>query len=154
MCSGTKELFEKIRRDLPSSSEAVEALARIARRQSRWNDSIRLFEEAEKLNPRDAHLIMDRAWTFSMVRNYAATLQMIERAEAMAPEDGDVLENKANFFHWTGDLKAARSLLERIKDPSKRSDMETTQLILERRYAEAERLIEQKALESGPGTAR
>src|SRR3954469_12355404 len=32
---GARELFEKLRREMPSSSEAVEALARIARRQSR-----------------------------------------------------------------------------------------------------------------------
>jgi TolB-like protein/Tfp pilus assembly protein PilF len=147
--NGAKELFEKIRRELPSNSEAVEALARIARRQTRWKDSIRLFEEAEKLNPRDAHLFMDRAWTFSMVRNYAATLQMIERAEAIVPGDGDVLENKAFFFQWTGDLKAARVLIEQIKDPRKKSNIETTQLVLERRYAEAAHLLEEKLSRAG-----
>jgi TolB-like protein/Tfp pilus assembly protein PilF len=140
--AGARDLFEKIRRQLPSNSEAVEALARIARRQTRWNDAIRLFEEAQKLNPRDAHLFMDRAWTFSMIRNYAGALQMIERAEAIAPGDTDVLENKAYFFQWTGDLKAARPVIERIKDRARRSNVETLQLILERRYAEAARLLE------------
>jgi TolB-like protein/tetratricopeptide (TPR) repeat protein len=146
--AGARELFEKIRRELPSNSEAVEALARIARRQTRWNDAIRLFEEAEKLNPRDAHLFMDRAWTFSMLRNYAGTLQMIERAEAVTPGDADVLENKAYFFQWTGDLKSARQLVERIKDRARRSNIETVQLILERRYAEAARVIEEDLLNS------
>ena len=67
---GARELFERIRREVPSSSEASAALARIARRQNRWKESMRLYEEAGKLNPRDAHLLMDRAWTFSMVREY------------------------------------------------------------------------------------
>ena len=142
--AGARALFEKIRQELPSSSEAVEALARIARRQSRWKESIRLFEEAAKLNPRDAHLFLDRAWTFSMVRNYAATLQMIERAEAILPDEADVLENKAYFFDWMGDLSAARSLIERIKDAAKRVDVEIPHLLLERRYAEAARLLEGK----------
>jgi TolB-like protein/Flp pilus assembly protein TadD len=148
---GARELFEKIRGQLPSSSEAVEALARIARRQSRWKDSLHLFEEAEKLNPRDAHLFMDRAWTFSMVRNYPDTLRMIERAEAIVPEDGDVLENKATYFHWTGDLKAARPVIERIKDRAKRLGVEITQLMLERRFPDAIRLLEEKLspLEAG-----
>ena len=149
---GARELFEKIRRELPSSSQAVEALARIARRQSRWKDSIRLFEEAEKLNPRDAHLFLDHAWTFSMIRNYAATLQMIERAEVVLPDDADVLENKAYFFHWMGDLKAARPLIERIKDPAKKVNIEVMQLTLERRYAEGARLLEEKL--SKPGAVR
>ncbi|MEY2521428.1 MAG: eukaryotic-like serine/threonine-protein kinase [Verrucomicrobiota bacterium] len=142
--NGARELFEKIRREMPNSSEAVEALARIARRQSRWKESIRLFEEAEKLNPRDAHLFMDRAWTFSMLRNYAATLQMFERAEAIVPEDGDVLANKAYFYHWTGDLKAAGAVIERIRDPAKRADVEITHMILERHFAEAVRAIEKR----------
>ncbi|HEV2804218.1 MAG TPA: tetratricopeptide repeat protein [Chthoniobacterales bacterium] len=141
--AGARDLFEKIRDELPSNSEAAEALARIARRQTRWNDAIRLFEEAEKLNPRDAHLFMDRAWTFSMIRNYAGTLQMIERAEAITTHDADVLESKAAYFQWTGDLKTARSLIERIKDRPRRIDVEASQLVLERRYAEAARVLEE-----------
>ena len=78
--AGARELFEKFQREVPSDSEAIEALAKIARRQSRWKDSLRLYEEASKLNPRDANLCMDRAWTFSMLRDYAATEQLIERA--------------------------------------------------------------------------
>ena len=147
---GARQLFEKIRRELPSSSEAIEALARIARRQSRWNDSLRLFEEAETLNPRDAHLFMDRAWTYSMVRNYADTLRMIERAEAILPEDSDVLENKASYFHWTGNLEAARVAIERIKDRAKRSNIEISQLIFERRYPDAARLLEEKLSKLAP----
>jgi len=139
--AGARELFEKIRRELPSNSEALEALARIARRQTRWNDAVRLFEEAEKLNPRDAHLFMDRAWTFSMIRNYPRVLQMIERAEAIVPDDADVLANKAYFFHWTGNLEAARHVIARIKDRGRRSNVEVSQFILERRYAEAARVI-------------
>src|ERR1044072_2313589 len=83
--TGARELFEKIRRELPSNSEAAEALAKIARRQSRWKDAIRLFEEAAKLNPRDARLSLERAWTFSMVRDYPRTLEMLERPAAIAP---------------------------------------------------------------------
>jgi TolB-like protein/Flp pilus assembly protein TadD len=151
--AGARELFEKIRRELPSNVEAIEALARIARRQTRWNDAIRLFEEAEKLNPRDAHLFMDRAWTFSMLRNYAGTLQMIERAEAITPRDPDVLENKAYFFQWTGDLNAARRLVEQITDRARRLDIEAVQLILERRYAEAVRLLEEDVVNNAANPA-
>jgi tetratricopeptide (TPR) repeat protein len=89
---------------------------------------------------------MDRAWTFSMVRNYPETLRMIERAEAIVPQDDDVLENKAHYFHWIGDLKAAGLVIDRIKDPAKRSDIEVTHLILERRYPDAVRLLEERVL--------
>ena len=103
--------------------EALEALGRIARRQNRWKESIRLYEEAAKLNPRDAHLFMDRAWTFSMLREHASTLEMIERAEAIAPDDVNVIENKVFFFIGIGNLSAARAALERVPALTKKMDI-------------------------------
>ena len=139
---GARVLFDQIRREVPSSGEALTALARIARRQSRWSDSTRLYEEAAKLNPRDPHLFMDRSWTFSMLRDYGGTLEMIERAEAIFPGEPDVIANKAHFFQWRGDLKAARAALDRITDSARKAETEATQLILERRYPEAARVLE------------
>jgi len=141
--AGARDLFEKIRRELPSNVEAVEALAKIARRQSRWQEAIRLFEEAAQLSPRDAHLFMERAWTFSMLRNSTATLELIDRAAAIAPEDADVLENKAYYFQWIGDLAAARPLIQQI-NKSHQTDLEIWQFVYERRLAEAARVVEEK----------
>jgi len=148
--AGARELFEKIRREVPSSSEAVEALARIARRQGRWRDSIRLYEEAAKLNPRDAHLFMDRSWTFSMVRDAGATLEMIERAEAIVPNDTDVLLNKAWFHQWRGELPAARAILGNLPVSARTADVRIAQLTLERRYPEAVRVLEEKLSGAAP----
>jgi TolB-like protein/Tfp pilus assembly protein PilF len=144
---GARELFEKIRREVPSSSEALEALAKIARRQSRWAESLRLFEQAAKLNPRDARLFMDRAWTFSARREYSATEAMIDQALGIVPDDPDVLLNKAYLYHTTGNLLGARAALDRIPATTKLegvTDMRTAQLMLERRFEEAARLLEEK----------
>ena len=51
---GARVLFEKIHEQAPSNSDALVALARVVRRQNRWRDSLRFFEAAAKLNPRDA----------------------------------------------------------------------------------------------------
>lgn len=142
--TGARELFEKIRREVPSSSEAVAALARIARRQNRWVESMRLYEEAAKLNPRDAHLVMDRSWTFSMIRDYARTREMLERAEAIASGDADVLGNKAWFFQWQGDLPAARAVLDAVPRSLQTADLRVYQLLYERQPAEAARMLEEK----------
>ena len=149
--AGARELFEKIRREVPSSSDAVEALARIARRQSRWRDSIRLFEEAAKLNPRDAHLFLDCSWTCSMLRDSGATLEMIERAEAIVPNDIDVLLNKRWFYQCTGELSAARAIIDKLPVSPKTAGARVAQLTLERRYTEAVRVLEEKL--SGPASA-
>ena len=98
----------------PSNSEALTALARIARRQSRWNESVHLYEQAAQLNPRDAYLCMDRAWTYSMLRQFGAAAEMIARALEISPNDPEVLVSKVKLLQTTGDLPAARAVLERI----------------------------------------
>ena len=144
--NGARDLFEKIQREVPSSSEVTDALARIARRQSRWKDSLRLYEQATKLSPRDANLFMDLAWTFSMLREYRATEERINRALAIVPDDPDVLGNKVWLYRTTGDLPAARAVLDKIPATAKSDDVAQARvnlLMLERRFDEAARLLEQ-----------
>ncbi len=143
---GARLLFEKLHEQVPSSSEALTALARIARRQSRWKESLSLFEKAIRLSPRDPHLWLDRAWTFSMLRDYAGTWEMLERALAVAPEDESVLENQIVALQLTGKMTAARELIDRhvaSAEDKKWAGARIFQLTLERRFAEAERLTEQ-----------
>jgi TolB-like protein/Tfp pilus assembly protein PilF len=142
---GARLLFEKIQREVPSNGEAPFALARIARRQSRWNDSVHLYEQAAQLNPRDAHLFMDRAWTFSMLRQYAATGEMIADALAINPDDPEVLVNKGELLRTTGDLPGARAVLARLPSgfaDGQSENLRYVQLLWERRYDEAARLVE------------
>ncbi len=146
--TGARELFEQIAYEMPSSSEATEALARIARRQSRWKDSLQLYEQAAKLNPRDAHLFMDRPWTYSMLRRHAETLEMIDRALAITPGDSDVVQNKVEALQSVGDLTGARAVLETRqglpgRDPTV-PNIEVSQFLLERHYPDAIRLLESK----------
>ena len=141
---GARRAFEQMHREAPSSSVALEALARIARRQSRWTDAIRLLEEAMKLNPRDPNLFMDLSWSFSMIRDFPATLRMIERAEAIRPNDWDIIENKAFLFLSTGDLAAAQVEMDKIPPAAKKFDVRIVILTLQRRYEEALQMLEQK----------
>jgi TolB-like protein/Tfp pilus assembly protein PilF len=145
--NGARPLFEKLQREVPSSSEATEALARIARRQSRWKESLALYEQATKLNPRDPHLFLDRAWTFSMLREHRPTEEMIDRALAIVPDDPDVLANKAWFYRIRGDLPGAQAILDKIPATAKSNDAAQARVnlrVLERRYGEAAQLIEQQ----------
>lgn len=143
---GARDLFEKLRRELPSSSEVIVALAKIARRQSRWKDSLRLWEEAAKLNPRDASLVMDWAWTLSVLRDFSATEKMIDRGLAIVPDDPELLGNKAYLYQVSGNLAAARAVLDGIRAPDSAEliNLRVVQLTLERRYEEAARLLEKK----------
>ena len=152
--NGARELFEKFEREVPNSSEATEALARIARRQSRWKESLRLYEQATRLNPRDPHLFMDRCWTFSMLRMHRETMDMIDRALAIVPDDTDVLMNKVKALQVVGDVAGARAVLETVRgqegtDPTA-LDTRLAQLYLERRFPEAVQLLEARLVAIGP----
>ena len=154
---GARLLFEKIHQQAPSNSEALTALARIARRQSRWNESVRLYEKAAQLNPRDTYLFADRAWTFSMLRQYAATGEMIARALEISPDDPEVLVSKVKLLQTTGDLPGARLALARIPPGEggyQASGLRVTQLLWEGNYDEAARQIEaqlEKEKRDAPG---
>ncbi len=144
---GARALFEKIRLEAPSNSEALAALARIARRQSRWTESLRLYDQAARLNPRDAYLCMDRAWTFSMLRRYAETADMVARALAISPNDPEVLVSKVKLLQTTGDLPAARAVLASIPSGAASGQAEilrVTQLLWEKNYQEGAQLAERQ----------
>ena len=149
--AGARGLFEQMKQQMPSSGEATVALARIARRQSRWRESLRLFEAAATLNPRDAGLHMDWAWTLSMLRRHRETLDLINRALAIKPGDADILVNKAMALQVTGDLAGARHVLE--NDATQAADGLVTarlrQLLFERNFAEAARLLEESLAAAG-----
>ena len=154
---GARLLFEKIQQQAPNNSEALTALARIARRQSRWNESVRLYEKAAQLNPRDTYLFADRAWTFSMLRQYAATGEMIARALEISPDDPELLISKVKLLQTTGDLPGARLALARIPPGEggyQASGLRVTQLLWEGNYGEAARQIEitlEKEKRDAPG---
>ncbi len=144
---GARVLFEQLKEQLPNSSEVYEALAKIARRQSRWADSLRMWEEAAKLNPRDANLYLDHAWTLSALRDYPATEELLNRALAIAPGNPEILINKAYFYETMGNFTAAREILDNMPataNPDAVSDMRINQLTLERQYAAAVRLLEER----------
>ena len=88
---------------------------------------------------------MDRAWTFSMLRQYAATAEMIANALVISPDDPEVLVSKVKLLQTTGDLPGARAILARIPAESRNEQAEglrITQLLLERRFDEAAQLVE------------
>ena len=148
-------LFEKIHEQVPSNSQALVALARVARRQNRWKDSLRLFEEAAKLNPRDISLLTDRAKTFTMLRQPAAAHEMIDRALAINPDDFELLVVKARLFQWESNLPAAKSVLDKLASKPQTDHVVRVQvdhLVLNRSYEEAETLLLGTLAKSGSRT--
>jgi TolB-like protein/class 3 adenylate cyclase/Tfp pilus assembly protein PilF len=140
-----KTTFERIRKSLPGSSEIPRALGYVTRRQGNWNQSTAYFEQALALDPRNVELLMDAAWTYTMLRQFPAALKLYDRALDIKPNDPDVMAAKASIYQAQGNLQEAARLLSQINAHTLSGDtvsIKFDQLRLERNYGEAVRLLQ------------
>ena len=140
-----KGTFARAGKALPSSSEVPVALGRVTRREGHWDESIAYYEQTLTLDPRDWSLLMDAAWTYTMVRQFPAALKLYDRVLDMTPNDRDVMASKAGIYQAQGNLPEAAKLLSEINSQTSSEDsfrVKITQLRLERNYGEAIRLLQ------------
>jgi serine/threonine protein kinase/Tfp pilus assembly protein PilF len=130
--------FEQARQLLPNSSRIPESLAYVARRRGQWDRSESYFNEAEKLDPRNLHLLTQHAVTFISLRRFPEALQKLEQVLNITPDDVDALALKASIAQAEGDLPRAAALLAPMHPNADNPAAVGTQVyqgILERRPA-------------------
>src|SRR5881398_2839363 len=62
--------FEQARQLLPNSSRILESLAYVERRRGQWDRSESYFNEAERLDPRNLHLLTQHAVSYMELRRF------------------------------------------------------------------------------------
>jgi serine/threonine protein kinase/Tfp pilus assembly protein PilF len=140
-----KTTLERVSKMLPGNSEVAQALGRITRREGHWDQSIAYFDQALTLDPRNMELLMDAAWTYTMLRQFPSALKLYDRVLDIKPNDPDVIASKASIYQAQGNLPEAARLLSETNWQS--SDglflgPKITQLRFERNYGEAIRLLQ------------
>ena len=131
--------FEQARQFLPNSSRIPRSLAYVTRRQGKWDQSESYFNEAERLDPRDANLFTQHAVSLICLRRFSEALHKFDQILAMTPNDPDVLTQKAGIAQAEGDLPRAAALLGSLHfaaDNPQSLETQVYQAILERRPAE------------------
>ena len=138
------DTFEGLRKMLPGSSDILYALGLVTRRQGKWDESIAYFEQCVALDPRNAEVLGNTAWTYAMLRKFPDARKLYERALEITPSDLDLVVAKAGTYQAEGNLKEAAALLTRINEQSPVQPFITkmTQLRLERNHVEAIRLLQ------------
>jgi serine/threonine-protein kinase len=114
-------------------------LARVTRRQDKWDRSEEYFNEAERLDPRDTYLLGEHAYSYSSLRRFPEALRKLEQVLDITPDDVDAVARKANIAQAEGDLPRASALIAPLYlNPGDDQALETQvyQAILERRPAE------------------
>jgi len=140
-----KATFERVSKMLPGNCEALLALAGVARREGRWDQSIAYFEQALALDPGNVDLLISAAWTCAMLRQFPAALKLYDRALDIKPNDLDLMASEASIYQAQGNLQEAARLLSEINWQTPNANTFATkinQLRLEHNHAEAVRLLQ------------
>src|SRR5437870_10108279 len=130
--------FEQARQLLPNSSRILESLAYLERRRGQWDRSESYFNEAERLDPRNLHLLTQHAVTYIEHRRLPEALRKFDQVLNITPDDVDTLAYKAAIAQAEGDLPRAAALLAPLHPNADNLDALGTQVyqeILERRPA-------------------
>jgi serine/threonine protein kinase/Flp pilus assembly protein TadD len=134
----SKTTLERVRNMWPGNSEVYMAFGGFARGEGRWDQSIAYYEQSLTLDPRNVSLLMDAAWTYTMLRRFPEALRLYDRALDILPNSPDVLAAKANIYQAQGKLQEAAKLLSGVND----HECKICQLRLERNYSEAIRILQ------------
>ncbi len=128
--------FEQARQLLPNSSKIPESLAYVARRRGQWDRSESYFNEAERLDPRNAFLLTQHAASYFNLRRFPEALRKLDQVLDITPDDVDTLAEKAAVAQAEGDLPRASALLAPLHpnaDDTQALETQVYQAILERR---------------------
>jgi TolB-like protein/Flp pilus assembly protein TadD len=139
-----KGTFGRVRDLLPGSSDVPGALALIARRQGRWDESVAYWEQTLVLDPRNTEWLALAAQTYANLRQFPAALKTYDRLLDIVPNDPDTVASKAKIYQAEGNLEQAGKLLAGVnaQTPSFIAFLtKMDQLFLERQFDEAIRLI-------------
>ncbi|MFI4980656.1 MAG: tetratricopeptide repeat protein [Nevskiales bacterium] len=137
--------FELARHKAPGNADIISALAFLARRQGRWQESIELFDQALTLDPRNIEYLCQAGRTAAGLRDFPLAMRYFERCQDVAPQLASTLSNKAWLHQAQGQLDAAEPLLAGIDpDPGDVPTILTvaSQKLFRRRYPEGIALLQ------------
>jgi serine/threonine protein kinase/Tfp pilus assembly protein PilF len=131
--------FEQARQLLPNSGLISEQLAYVTRRRGQWERSEAYFNEAERLDPRNVHLLTQHALSYSALRRFPEALRKLDDVLNITPDDVETIVFKAAIAQAQGDLPRASALLAPLHPAAVGEpglDTQAYQAILERRPAQ------------------
>jgi TolB-like protein/Tfp pilus assembly protein PilF/tRNA A-37 threonylcarbamoyl transferase component Bud32 len=130
--------FEQARQFLPNDSRIPESLAYVTRRRGQWERSETYFNEAERLDPRNANLLTQHAVSLMRLRRFPEALRKLDQVLNITPDDVRTVAFKAGIAQAEGDLPRAAALVAPLHpnaDDAGTLETQVYQAILERRPA-------------------
>jgi TolB-like protein/Flp pilus assembly protein TadD len=130
---------------LPNDSEIGYLSAAIRRRQGKWEENIELLKKSQSVDPGNANVASEIAYTYAFIHDWPKAAQMYDRVVALAPSPNFKINRAYIDFYATGKTDTLKATLTEIPagvDPSGLVTRARWDLaMLERDYAAAERVM-------------
>jgi TolB-like protein/Tfp pilus assembly protein PilF len=137
------EQFRTAAAALPNDSEIGYISAAIRRRQGNWKENLELLKKSETVDPGNANVASEIAFTYAFVHDWRQAAQMYDRVVVLAPDSANFKVARAYIdLYQNGKTDALKSALAKIPagvDPSGLVTRARWDLaMLERDYAAAD----------------
>jgi serine/threonine protein kinase/tetratricopeptide (TPR) repeat protein len=110
-----REELALAQRALPNNVQVFVLLGHIDRMQSRWNESVRNFEEALEFDPRNLLSLRQLALGYQFMHRFAESVATLDRAVALTPQDANLRVLQAWVgLQWRADPKPLHDLLQAL----------------------------------------
>jgi len=131
--------FERARQLLPNDSRVLEQLARVAWHRSQEDRSESYYDQAERLDPRNVALLLQRALGYTFHRRFPEAQAKLNQLLDVTPDDLYAPALEAGIAMMQGDLPRAAALLAPLHpnaDQTQVLEMQIYEAILARRPAQ------------------
>jgi TolB-like protein/Tfp pilus assembly protein PilF len=100
---------------LPNDSDIGYFAAAIRRRQGRWNDNLELLKKSQTIDPGNANVAEEIAYTYSFLHDWPEAVRTQERVIALAPDSVNAKVLRAYLDFWSqGSTAALKNVLGQI----------------------------------------
>jgi TolB-like protein/tRNA A-37 threonylcarbamoyl transferase component Bud32/Flp pilus assembly protein TadD len=109
------EEFRAALKGRPNDARLWRSIGDVQRRLGDWDGVVTAFEKAARLNPRDADLFYNGAFSFVTTRRYADAVRAYDQALSLAPGLHSAAADRGwAYVLWRGQLDTLRVLLTRL----------------------------------------
>ncbi len=125
--------LEAAQRALPNQPSVFTLAGYIYRREGRWDESARQFENALSLDPRNIYTLQQLSISYNLLRRYPDAAKVLERALTIVPEDVDTLLSRAAVdLNWRADTRPLHRIIAAIlaRKPNASSELAGVWLFL------------------------
>jgi TolB-like protein/Flp pilus assembly protein TadD len=148
--------FEVAKRGLPNEAQAYMAIGAIERRQGKWEESTANLEKAAELDPKNASVLLNLAYSYMATRNFESADKTFDRGIEAAPQAFASRALKGEVaIKWKGDVSVAEKELALMPpgiDPEGLVTLgRVSVLTLQRKFPEALQVVQQFREEILPG---